>query len=281
MYALKSNVFHNIYKITIINLNDNHLKYLEADFLKDLDIGESRAQNFQICCIKPLNSKCSAPTPWFFSCKKLLPNFCIKLMFILLLICIYISNIVSILILKNEAHRRIRTVKNVYQVIKCSVCIDNFAYGVYLTIIIIADIYYGMSFGTNDEKWKTSFPCSLAFLLILIFQFTEPLLLAFLALSKLMVTKYPLDTRFKETKFSLKCITTVVGVTVSISTGDTLIIGVSSGIPNSLCLPFVDPTDTLWFDKIPHFVPLNSSDLFNCFKCFFFFLCGAKNEDIY
>ena len=127
----------------------------------------------------------------------------------------------------------------------CFLNAGDFICGVYLVIIWIADCIYGKTFVNMYHIWKNGQPCFLAFTLVLLYSFLVPYFLCLLSLARLMVVKFPLQSKFKSYEFVVKY--TKAGlVTLGIIVLSMVIyLGSQHHIPNYLCLPFVDPDHTV------------------------------------
>ena len=83
------------------------------------------------------------------------------------------------------------------------------------------------------------------------FNIASPFLLGFLSLSRLMVVLYPLNTKFKSTKFAITRVFFLLVTAFVISLIITVTMFILYGtVPLSLCSPFVDPTDSILLIKI-------------------------------
>ena len=120
-----------------------------------------------------------------------------------------------------------------------------------LIIIWATNLYYEGNFILHEEEWRSSLPCYFAFVFSLKFSLLSPILLSCLSLSRLMLVIHPVDTQFKKTVFVFKCMTivfafaSVVAISITIITW-TLV----AKVPTILCLPFIDPTDSVAMTKV-------------------------------
>ena len=110
---------------------------------------------------------------------------------------------------------------------------------------------YETNFALKKLHWKSDVLCYTAFGIILNFSLLSPIILCFMALSRLMIVIHPMDTMFKHNRFVLHCIGTLLGISLFCSTGFTIILEVTSHtIPTVLCSPFFDPTDSILVIKV-------------------------------
>ncbi len=219
-----------------IDLNDiSHMMFKEISF----DVFET--QNFRLCCVIHNDTICTTQIPWSSSCSNLLLNTSIKVVFFVMSSLILLLNIVSI-IFQVVVINKNRDDSNAFS---RSVCVANvcaFASVVYLSFLWIADLVYTNDFVLNEETWRSSISCYAAFSIILWFSLAHPFLLLFISLSRLMVVYHPLSTKFKESRFVIKCMSALclLGLVLSFSStlgtwGETA----DAQLPNSLCSPLL------------------------------------------
>ncbi len=115
-----------------------------------------------------------------------------------------------------------------------------------LFILWGADLFFVNPFIIKEVQWRSSILCHMSFATVIFFSLMSPLLLCFLSLSRVMVVIHPLDTNFKDTKFVLKYLTLFCAGCLFLACGLTIIQwALNSFIPNNLCSPFIDPTDSV------------------------------------
>lgn len=88
--------------------------------------------------------------------------------------------------------------------------------------------------------------CFVAFDLVLSFSLSSPILLCFMCLMRFKVVSKPLATKFKDIHFVLKCLCVICASTIllpSVLTCATYFL--NRAVPFSLCLPFIDPSNSL------------------------------------
>ena len=201
--------------------------------------------NFHICCAVP-HSFCSAKPPWYISCTNILPHSVMRLMFIVISTAVVILNTSSILnsILCREKNKAL-------SVMVMAINMTDILSSVYLCIIWIADLSFQGIFHLKKELWRSSLACFSAFFVVLIFTLLSTFVLTFMALSRLMLVWYPVDTKFKDQNFVLKSVLFLVTFSLIICLSVTIILRIHFRIlPMSLCLPFVDPLNSVFLTKI-------------------------------
>jgi leucine-rich repeat-containing G protein-coupled receptor 8 len=224
-----------------------------------VNIDSINTKKYIICCIKPPNCKCSEPIPWYVSCKKLFPNTAMRVLFIIISLCVMASNCSLLLVNINKivqhyrqskSKRKKNKIASAYNIIINLINIGDLMCGIYLTIVWSADVYYNEVFVVREEQWKENSICMIAFSVTHFFSIFLPFCLIYLSMSRLMIIKYPFDSKFKSTKFTVKCslalFMTICLLCISLNT----VYLHFNRIPTGLCLPFIDPTDSLWEIKV-------------------------------
>ena len=127
---------------------------------------------------------------------------------------------------------------------------------------MVANLSFSDSFQIKEESWRSGIICLTAFTTVLSFTILTENLLILLSLSRLMVVIYPLKTRFKDTLFTVKLLVILLLFSLFLSILIALIfISTNAEITISICLPFLDPTDSqvlvkiiVWFTVITQVV---------------------------
>ncbi len=186
--------------LNYLSVTENPFTELKHEMFSSASITYIESDDYRVCCIKPNNSECSEPKPWYLNCSDLLPQLSMRVC--LGLVCLFISflNILStVLYLSNRKHQEGPFLLNL---IFGNVC-DLFCF-LYLFIIFFADVLFNRKFVVRQIAWQNSVPCKIVFGLSLYFSLLSPVLTAFMALSRLMVVLKPLDSKFKDISFVKK-----------------------------------------------------------------------------
>ena len=203
------------------------------------------SDNYKICCLKPDGVKCSTNPPWYKSCDNLLASLSLKLSFCCLSAMIITGNIFSIIF------QRKCTKMGPFETMIISTNLVDLLCGIHLTTIWSADLIFRKNFVLTEIDWRSSLTCFFSFGASFLFSILSPILLCLMSFSRLMVIKYPLETKFKQKKILLKIIIFFTSLTFIISSVFTLVMWVSySSIPLGLCSPFVDPTNKVTLIKV-------------------------------
>ena len=268
--VIETNSFHNISQLKFLNLSNNSLHILpDAVFITSslfklfyiLNVSFTFASShtfikitadviitndYHSCCILSKESVCLAYKPWYLSCSDILPKDNMKIFYKSVSGTVILLNTISISILilfikQNKA----------FLFTFISVNLTDILCGFYLGCIWVADEIYKDGFIVREELWRSGPVCFVAFGLLLWFTILSQLVLNFLSLSQLMVVIHPIATRFKETQFVLKSILSFYILSFLVTILTTLSFKFTyESIPMSLCLPFIDPANSIFMIKV-------------------------------
>ena len=239
-------MFYKGISVKLISLRNNPFMPIHKNAFQNMKVEIIDSTSYQICCIMHQNVKCNADKPWYISCSDLLSSSLMKLFFVSISIVIVCINSVSILL--NIVTRK----SNIcYSIPVISVNITDIFCGIYLCIIWMTDFYFRGRFISNESHWRSSSLCFTAFGVSLWFSIVTPIILFFLSLSRLMVVINPLDTRFMKRDVVIKYLLILMLVSMSISMILTFLMKLfQEKLPLNLCLPFVDPTNSILLIKL-------------------------------
>ena len=251
-YLLKV-TFHNICKLHILVLFNNPFSSLDISVFNNIVINYLLTHEYHICCKTQMDVVCPLVKSWFNSCSSLIPSVALRIYFICVSLMILSSNFVSLSFNFKNIHKnyfQISRHKNAkpYNIIVFAINMTDILLGIYLLVMWSTDFYYGSMFALKYDQWKNNLLCFFSFMLLSTFNILLPFLLSFLAVSRYMVIKYPFDSKFKSTKFIIKCLTALMTTIITLTVGYTIIFNTYHSCTSSLCSPFIDPTDSL-----PHF----------------------------
>ena len=184
--------FHNLTKLRYLNVTNNPLIQLHSHFLiqlsylmifsidniglldiypqafDDSKINLISTKYYQICCMAPISTTCTAFKPWFIACSDILPSFSMKLFYKTISVTIFILNFVSI-ILQMRSYKSNKS----FSLIVISINGNDILCGVYLSYIWIADLSFGDSFKVKEEKWRSGILCLTAFTTLPLFHIPD------------------------------------------------------------------------------------------------------------
>ena len=201
---------------------------------------------YHLCFISSDKTLCCAHKPWFISCSDILPKLSMKVIYISVSILVISLNLISSLIyvLNSKPNKPL-------SLPVISVNFSDVLCGIYLTSIWIADLAFKNKFIVKEESWRSGCMCFTAFGLLIWLTLSIQFVLIFVSLSRLMIIIHPVDKMFKRTGFVLKSVISFILFSFLCALSVTLLFSFSHGIlPISLCLPFVDPTNSILMAKI-------------------------------
>ncbi len=263
--TLESHSFLNLYRLQLLSLSNNlliklpkellvnspkfqilyicntQLKVIDQNALTNLHVKYIFATDFHVCCTAPLESVCSAEPPWHVSCSNLLPSYDVRIVYITNSIIISMASVIS-----SYLHVCIREANKPFSVLVVAINVSDMFCTIYLSIIWVSDIRSEGTFFVQEMWWRSSSSCFSAFVFILWFLILNQFLLMLLSLSRLMIVLCPVDTKFKVPSFVLKCVCYIYLGSFSICITITLFVRYSAvSLPMNLCLPVIDPTNSL------------------------------------
>jgi len=114
-------------------------------------------------------------------------------------------------------------------------------------VIWISDLVYKDVFVVKGREWRSGRLCFTALYISLLFTILTQYLLVFLSFSRLIVVVNPLKTSLKRTKTVLRYIFIFCTMTIGNTTVFVLPFWLRKDpLPFNLCLPFVDPTGSVF-----------------------------------
>ena len=199
-----NNFLMQAFNLKLIFIRSIPFREMDPDPFHGSNINFIITKDYHICCTASSRTVCIAYQPWFISCSDILPLKSVKLFFTSRSILIIIINSLSIVLqFKNDILRK------AFSVIVIFINTNDILYGIYLCVIWIADLLFGGEFHVKEASWRSSFFCLTAFTIIMWFTILSELGLLLMSLSRLMVTFFPLNTRFKETLYVITSICTL------------------------------------------------------------------------
>ena len=151
-------------------------------------------ENYYICCLFTKKTNCITNKSWYLSCNSFLLNNKVKMIVYTICIFIFIPNLLCI-----SLHKFLPK-SDFYQILS-AINLTDMTYGIYLMFLLIGDQHY-----IHEFVWKASPFCIFIFVLLLHFSISSVLFNFFSTLCRLMITKYPVETRFKQPGFLFKLI---------------------------------------------------------------------------
>ncbi len=140
---------------------------------------------------------------------------------------------------------------SLYICLVMSVNITDLLCAVYLLTIWISDLNLCKIFILEETVWMSSVTCHFAFAVLITYTANIQIVLILLSLSRMMVVAKSIPTSFQDTKFIVKILCILFSICSLVGISLTFAVSQYSSrlMPISLCLPFVDPTNSLGLIK--------------------------------
>ena len=236
--------FEMLYALNTIpkDFSVNSLRYSSLKLIVSSD--------YHYCCIVPLSAICLPSKPYYFSCKDLLPDAKLSILFVAGAILVILPNILSIAlniyISKTDKKSQAPFIR-----IVTAINLNDALCGIVLGIIWVVDKHFKGVFLLKEESWRSSSLCFVIFGTVIWFTLLSQFNLIFLSLSRLNIVLYPMTSKFKDTQFVSKILYSFFIFTFVTSLMVTLFTKfIHEKMPLTLCLPFLDPTGSFLTIKV-------------------------------
>ncbi len=197
---LRSKTFVNQHNLKRINLLQSFKIKLEMDVFEELDLEIVFTDTFHISCfVKNSTSKII----WPFTCGHLLGITALRICLWILSISIIVSNVISIRISYNQIKSSTSSQLQKGTTYKMCIILLNMGdcfIGVQLVTLASADLYYGEKYIIYDTIWRSSAICHIISLSSLFANLLSLYILAFIAVSRLMLVIFPMSEAVKRQK---------------------------------------------------------------------------------
>ncbi len=277
--SVERHSFSYLSHLQLVNLSDNSLTYFNPNWITTkwqhkilLSVQNNPFQeiytpshdqaailiettDYRLCCFLPAVVDCHSLKPWYISCSNLLPHKSIQIVMTTVVWVLWLTNLVSLVcqVISVRINKR-RKQGNVGmgKPTNCAECtilsinLSDMILGAYLFTIWVSSLIFHKTFFLIEKEWRSHVVCFLSFGLVLLFSFSSPVVLFFLCLMRFCAVRYAISSKFRETHVVIKCICFIFGATLLLSSGSTCITKLLSPIlPFTLCLPFVDPSNSI------------------------------------
>ena len=239
--SLPSKIFNKVNSISNLLLKKNDFKFINFQAFSNVEIKTLETSKYLICCVAALKTDCIYQyKPWYMTCSQLLPNMEVKTSIGIISVVLIVINISSLLL-----HCINFKQSKSFNVLIIAINLNDMMCATYLTLLFSADSYFGKHFSGNEQAWRGSPACFILFFICLSFSLTSPFLLSVLSFSRIMVFLYPFDSKFKDPVYNLRIVLNICTFLMFFSLVTTLITRfLFVELPISLCLPFIDPTNS-------------------------------------
>ncbi len=244
----------------VLSVQNNSFGTIELNFTQNTDIILLETTDYRLCCIFTFTDNCNHLKPWYVSCVNLLPSQSMQVSLVVVSFLLLLANLFSIIsqIVSVRKARKIqkknpgaRPTGNCFEMVV--ICLNGYdiLFGVYLCIIWISSFVHKNFFILKEEWWRGHIVCFTAFALVLMFSITSPVFLLLLPLMRLRVISKPMSTSFKHAPFVGKWLSFICTLALSLAFILTLLCYLlHTSLPFNLCLPFIDPTNSLILLKV-------------------------------
>ncbi len=228
--------------IIILSLLHNLLLNVGSHSFQSLNVPFVLSDDLRVCCSVQHNSVCSTEIPWYSTCLNLLPSANLRWALILMFLFVMLLNTMSI-VLKQVSVIKKQNKMTSFCTLVNSVSSAELIYGLYLVILISADGFFQGVLAFKEAQWKSSFMCFIACNLVLIHSILSPILICFLAVVRLSVVLYPLNSKCKENGFVFQLCGSICFLSALVATMlVTIFWFLYDGSPVALCSLLLDPT---------------------------------------
>ncbi len=234
---LPYNIFADSTKIKLFHVRNVTLKEMNLNAFTNAFSVILNVTDYHICCIAPSRVNCTSAIPWVVSCGDILPTKTMRTIFIVVSVLILVLSGVCFLSHILDSHS-----STSFKSAVVAVNLSHILMITFLSIVWISDILLEGTIVLKEEIWRSGTACFTACQFVLWYSILSQLTINFLSLSRMMVVIYPIDTKFKGTKFTINCLIIIFLATFMLSIS--IVLGTkftASSMPTLLCIPFFDP----------------------------------------
>ncbi len=245
--AISPETFFNISRIGILNVANNPLSQMNTNMLKNLFMENIVTSSLHLCCGTQEEVKCTPAT----ETSETVPGTCSTLfsqsssLHVTLFTSSFIILLTIICFAFNQCQHSKQSVhlslKKAYQTLVLSFCLAPTFYSIYLKILAIASLHIGEDIVLKGQLWKGSIDCYLAHALKLTHSIIIPCSLCVVSLARLMVVKFPVNSKFKSRYFLGKIVLGMYACSSGVSFLLTFVAyNLQKVLDSPYCSPFVD-----------------------------------------
>ncbi len=208
--------------------------------------------NMDVCCTFPSDALCVPRSPGYIECNNLLNTFVwfvILINLILILSFNMISTLLQKLSLAMSHHTQQYKQAQVFAFLVICLNTTDVSLAVYFLVLVTSENFYH-----NIWKHKSSATCAFASLVFVHYSFINPMLIAFLTLSRKAVVVNPLHTKFLQLKFVQKLSFASVLVSFVFSGVVEYILIIEQVHSFEMCSPLMDSSQEVLLSKTLVFV---------------------------
>ncbi len=194
---LISSIFLGIVTLNMINLKDNPIIYVSANFYEKVEVRRIDTDSYKVCCTKPrYDVTCDAKPDWPNSCGNLINDVMSNIM----IWCVGILGLIfnSIVLLPKQTKGKEN--KN-YKIIICNVAASDLFFCQYLISLAVASAAFYGRYVEIEATWRGSWICVTACSLFVSANFLSVFFMHLLAVSTYSVVRSPLHSYYLQKNF--------------------------------------------------------------------------------
>ena len=220
LQSLPSGTFRYTKHLTTLDLTQNPLKWALKDPFNPLTKQTTvYVDDYSTCCFIK-SAKCSfesAPSP-FLSCKRLLPYSGLRIIIWLVAIATILGNLFVLFTRCRQNNIRVY----VQFLLITNLSMSDLLMGIYMMMLLFADMYYTNYFPSHSEFWRHSILCRIAGALSLLSSEASVLFITFISIDRFMGVTFPFARRLGKT--SAKIVVSILWIiSLSLSAASFLI----------------------------------------------------------
>ena len=264
MNEIAAHLFQRARNLLILDLTQNSLYWITTGSFKDLSkLTIVYVDEYATCCFID-STRCSfnSPPSPFISCKRLLPISILRVMIWVVAISTIAGN--AFVLLKRYKQRKEQA--SVQYLLITNLSISDSLTGIYLFILLSADIHYKDFFPSHSESWRHSMLCRFAGTLSLLSSEASVFLITLISIDRYMSIRLKLSSTSLNNKSAKIAITILWLIAALISL-------------SSLLIPFISPS----FYKVSEMcvgLPISRVNIYNTSEISFNLNTTSIEEDV-
>ncbi len=235
-------MYLSVLSITFTNINQEAFHLMKPQLVE--------ASDYQICCLLPNNSFCTAKKVWYKSCGNLLQTTSVKVLFIATFVLLLVSNLSAFLI-----HLFTSQTSAAYNAIIVALSVSNMCLGKAFIVLSISDFTMSGAFHSNERWWRSGVTCFAVYGTVLFSSLTNLVWTLLLSSSRLMVVMFPFESKWKRVSFVIKMLFSSFIILCLFCIMKSLVMKLGyEHIPTEFCTPFFIYTNLkfpfifIWFN---------------------------------
>ena len=186
---LGSQAFQTCYRLNTLDITENSLQWIESDSFDDLQNGSHvLVDTFSTCCfVKKALCHPHSPRSPFLTCGRLLPTTILRIGIWVVSVLAVFANVGGSFV----RHKHRRKINTIQYLLITNLSISDFLMGIYLIILLSADIYYTDYFPSHSDLWRNSALCKIAGSLSVLSSEASVFFITLISIDRFMKVKFP------------------------------------------------------------------------------------------